>query len=982
MKEIYRRFIYISVLILLFPFAAKADGYSLRMKFVDAKNGVGVEFATVSLSKKGSDKVFKYTQTDAQGNAVMKDIPEGVYILKGILLGYNDYSGEVDVRKSQNLGELKMSVQAEFIKGAMVTEVGNPIVVKKDTIEHNVSLMHVSDNDVLEDLLKKIPGVEVNSDGSITANGKTINKIQIDGKEFFTNDPSLASKNLPAKIVEKVRVVEKKSDQARFTGIDDGEEETVLDLGIKKGMMNGWLGNFSAGGGMDVRSAGIEGESVNNDFRYQGSALTANFTDKSQIAVIGNINNTNNRGFQDMMASTMGGMRGGGMRGGNGSGISNSFMLGGNGGYTFKDKSELVGNVMGNGNRRYVEESTARTTYNSDGSTLFATEDGTNRNNTYGVRAGGRAEINLSENASLIVEPSFRYGWGDYEEKNIFATDKTLAGGDKYKVNDGSSLSTGKSNSVNADGRIVYRQKLGKPGRTLSVNARYQFSDTKLDGSNYSLTNAYTEPDAAGRQASDSTLVDQKFNQKSNSNSINARFSYTEPLGKNFYLEGNYRIRYSNNNSTKDTYGRDGSGAYTRKDDLYSSNVTNRYVNHSAGLNLMKQEEKFNLTVGATIEPNTTVNTTAGARIDTSLTLKVLNWSPNARFDYNFSDHRMLRINYRGNSGQPSINQLMPIPDNSNPQRQVLGNMGLNPSFTHDLRTMYRATNMETFSSIHAELNGSYKPRSIVNASWTDAAGVQYSVPMNYEKATYSANGMFMFNSPLGKSKFSIMSFTRLNYSNGVSFVGDSDIDPTDKSSYLNLDNYTSNRYQNVSAMENLRLTYRSTIWEASLGGNVNYSQAFYEIADKNRDATWTNSIIGNIVLNSEIISFSTDARYTFYKGYSNGYNDPNLVWNAEISKQLFKNSMTVAVKAYDILNQSRNTFRTTTDNYVLDTRNNTLGRYVVLTLTYRFGNFGGRKSVGMRGHGPGMGGGYGSGGPGMGGGRGPGGPGMGGGRP
>ena len=976
MKMIANKLVYLLAIVLL-PLSAYADGYSVRMKFIDAKSGAGVEFATVSLSKKGSDKVFKYVQTDAQGNAVMKDIPEGTYTLKGILLGYNDYSSDIEVRRNLNLGELKMSVQAEYIKGAVVTEVGNPIVVKKDTIEHNVSLMHSSDNDVLEDLLKRIPGVEVNSDGTITANGKTISKIQIEGKEFFTNDPSLASKNLPAKIVDKVRVVEKKSDQARFTGIDDGEEETVLDLGIKKGMMNGWLGNFSGGGGMDVRGKGVDGQAADNDFRYQGSGLAANFKENSQIAMIGNINNTNNRGFQDMMASTMGGMRGGGMRGGNNNGISNSFMLGGNGGYTFKDKSEIVGNALGNGNRRYVEESTARTTYNSDGSTLFATEDGTNYNNTYGVRAGGRAEINLSENSSLIVEPSFRYGWGDYEEKNIFATDKTLSGGGGYKVNDGSSLSTGKSNSVNADGRVVFRQKLGKPGRTISVNMRYQFSDTKLDGSNYSLTNAYEVPDLTGFQVCDSTLVDQRFNQKSRSNSINARLAYTEPLGGNFYIEGNYRIRYSKSNSVKDTYDQDGNGAYTIKDDLYSSNVTNKYVTHVAGLNLMKQEEKYNLTVGATIEPNTTVNTTEGALLDTSLTLKVLNWSPNARFDYNFTDHKMLRINYRGNSTQPSINQLMPIPDNSNPQRQVLGNMGLNPSFTHDLRMMYRGTDMETYSSIHAELNGSYKPRSIVNATWTNDAGVQYSVPVNYEKPTYGANGMFMFNSPLGKSKFSIMSFTRMSYSNGVSFVGDSGIDPGDKDSYLNLDNYTSNKYQNVSAMENLRLTFRSTIWEVSVGGNVNYSQAFYEIAEKNRPATWTNGIFGNVVLNSDIINFSTDARYTFYNGYSAGYNDPTLVWNAEISKQFLKNKMTVAIKAYDILNQSKNTFRTTTDNYVLDTRNNTLGRYVMLTLTYRFGSFGGQRIMGMGGRGPGMGG---PGGPGRGPG-GPGGPGMGGGR-
>lgn len=226
---------------------------------------------------------------------------------------------------------------------------------------------------------------------------------------------------------------------------------------------------------------------------------------------------------------------------------------------------------------------------------------------------------------------------------------------------------------------------------------------------------------------------------------------------------------------------------------------------------------------------------------------------------------------------------------------------------------------------------------------------------------------MLMFNSPIGKSKFSVMSFTRASYDNGVSFVGNSGIDPTDPKSYLNIDNFTSNMYQNVSVMENLRFTYRTTIWEASIGGMARYSQAFYEISSKNVPATWTNSVNGNFILNSDIIGISTDARYTFYTGYSEGFNDPTFVWNAEISKQLFKNRFTIAAKVYDILNQSKNTSRTTTDNYVLDRRNNTLGRYIMFSLTYRFGTFGQRGGMGM---GPGGRGGHGPGGP-MGGGPG-----------
>lgn len=924
------------------------NSFSVKVKLVDSKSGAGIEYPTVSLTKEGRKEVFKYVQGDGEGKAEFKGIPAGKYVVRGILLGYDDYNETITVNKNVDLGTKKMAVQAEFLKGAMVSDVGNPIVIKKDTIEHNVSLMKTSDNEALEDLLKRIPGIEVESDGTITANGKTISKIQIDGKEFFMNDPSLASKNLPAKIVDKVRVVEKKSDQAQFTGIDDGEEETVLDLGIKKGMMNGWMGSLSGGAGTDLRGVDDDGNAIENDFRYQGSGFVANFKESSQLAVIGNINNTNNRGFQDMMSSAMGGMRGGGRMMGGNSGITRPFMLGTNGGYTFDNKSEIVGNVMGNGNRRYVEEQESRTTYNNDGSTLFANEFGNSTNNSYGIRAGARADIKVTDKTSFIFEPNFNYGWSDFREENTFTTDKTLANGERRDVNDGNSLSTGDGKSTSFNGRLLWRQRLGKPGRTISVNARYSYSKNTIDGYNYSLTESYDYDRDPLRPVVDSSLVDQQYNQLSGSNGVNGRMSYTEPLGKNFYMEANYSINYNKNTSTKDTYDKDESGRYIVRDDTYSSDVSNTRLNQSAGLSLRKQEEKYNFTVGANFEPQRTENNTKAGQIDTTLVLDVFNWSPNARLDIKFTDYKMLRFNYRGRSSQPSINQLMPIPDNSNPQRVTLGNMGLNPSFTHNMMIMYRGTNMENFASMHAELNGSYKPKSIVNATWTDDAGVQYTVPMNYEKATYSASGMLMFNSPLGKSKFSIMSFTRASYNNGVSFVGSSDIDPEDSKSYLNINNFTSNMYQNVSFMENLRFTYRTTIWEASIGGMARYSQAFYEISSKNVPATWTNSINGNFILNSDVIGISTDARYTFYKGYSEGFNDPTLVWNAEISKQLFKNRLTIAAKVYDILNQSKNTSRTTTDNYVLDRRNNTLGRYIMFSLTYRFGTFGQKGGMGM----------------------------------
>lgn len=946
--------------------SAQAQGYNIKLKLVDSKTGAGVEYATVSLTKAGETSVYKYTQTDGDGNAAIKGVASGKYRIAGILMGYDSYEEDIEVKGNSDLGEKKMNVQVNFLEGATVTSVGNPIVVKKDTIEHNVALMKSSDNDVLEDLLKRLPGVEVSSDGSITANGKTINKIYVDGKSFFLDDPSLASKNLPAKIIDKVRVVEKKSEQAEFTGIDDGEEETVLDLGIKKGMMNGWFGNFMGGAGYD-----LQGKDATNDLRYQGAAMVANFTDKTQIAVIGNANNTNNRGFGDMMASSMGGMRGGGMRGGQGgggmrgNGISSSYMLGLNGGRTWDNKSELVGNVMGNGNERYVEEMTEKTTFKDDGSSLISKDKGTNQTNTYGVRAGARADWKVSKTTSLLFEPSFRLGWGNFREDSEFETLRESAAGARNLVNDGTSLSTGDSRSQNANGRLLWRQRLGKAGRTMSVNARYGFSNTTMDGYNFSETNTYAD----GRNVS---VVDQKYDQVSRSNSFNTRFSYTEPLGGNFYIEGNYSFNYNNNRSAKNTYDKNSAGIYNVLDRQYTSDVTNKVYRHSAGFSVKKQEEGYNITVGANFQPQKTVNSRKVAGGDTTLTLNVFNWSPNARIDFNFSDYQMLRFNYRGQSNQPSISQMMPIPDNSNPQKITLGNMALAPSFTHNIGAMYRSTDTETFASFDANANVRYNASSIVNARWNDRNGVQYSVPVNNNEGTFSANTFLMFNSPIGQSGFSVMSFTNGNFSNGVSFVGkDDQIISDNPASYLDIEhNFTRNGYRTVSAGENLRLIYRNDLLEVSVNGGTRYSQTWYDVNEESKPATWTSNVGGNFILNSDVININTNARYSFYNGYGSDFNDPTFVWNAEISKQLFKNRFTIAVKAYDILNQSRNTYRTTMDDYVLDTRNNTLGRYVILSLTYRFGTFGGRGGHG----GPGMG----PGGHGPMGGRGP----MGGGRP
>ncbi len=950
----------VASVLLLFPtlLSAQRGGFTVKVTLQDADTGGGVEFATVSLTAEGSDKAYKYALTNEVGFAEIKGVRPGKYLIKGELLGFRPYQDSIIVNNNLDLGKKKMEVDVHLLEGATVTDIGNPIVIKKDTIEHNIGMMRVTDSETLEDILKRLPGIEVSSDGTITANGKEIKKITIDGKTFFLDDPQLASKNLPAKIIEKVKVVDRKSEQAEFTGIDDGEEETIIDLSVMKGMMNGWFGNIMAGGGGDLRGKDDDGIAIENDFRFQGAALVARFDESDHIAFIGNANNTNNRGFNDLAGNMMagmrgGGMRGGGMRGGMGgrNGISTSYMAGLNGSKTFDNKSELTGNYMFNGNERVVREGTAKTTFKRDGTSLFAVDDGYNITNSYGHRVGARADWKISDQTSILFQPQFNFGNGNFEERSDFSTDNISGSGEKSKVNDGYSLSTGENSNQSANGFLLFRQRLGRPGRTISLNVNYNFSNNQMDGINRSVTNSYKDNILA-----DSIVVDQFYHQLSKSYGVGGRLSYTEPLGRNFYAEATYSYNYSNRNSYKTTYDDFETGAVLNHE--YTNDITNESISQRAGVNVMKQEDKYNITVGATVQPSRTMNVTKVGGKVTPIDQKVLNWAPNARVDLNFSDYEMLRFRYWGQSREPSMSQLQSIPDNSNPQRVTLGNPYLDPSFAHRISTMYRRTKMETFSSLMAHAVVFYNQKNIVNASWYDKKGVQYTIPMNNDKGTFSSTASLTYNSPIAKSKFSVSSSFNANYSTGVSFVGKDELLNIDNpESFLNVNNFEENKYQNLSLSENLRFVYRDQIVEIAVGADVRYSQAWYTVASRNVNPTWTNNVNANVIANiPNIVNFATDCRYTFYYGFEEGYNEPTIVWNAELSRQILKNQVTISVKCYDILNQSRNTFRTTTDNYVQDTRNNTLGRYLIVSLTYRFGTFGDQRLGGRMGGGPGRG--------------------------
>ena len=942
---------FVASMALLLSFTAFAQGsFSVKLRLLDSKTSEPVSFATVSLTVKGHDTAAKYVLTDIDGNAEIAKVKKGTYVLKAELMGYVTHTQEISLVKNLELGDVKMDEDVKVLDAASVTAVGNPIVVKKDTIEYTASSFKTSDNDMLEALLKKLPGVEVEADGTITANGETIKKITIDGKTFFLDDPQLASKNIPAKLIEKVKVVEKKSDQARFTGIDDGEEETIIDLSMRPGMMQGWFGNVMGGGGHDVPGAGSD----MNDWRYQGAAMVGRFTDKSQISVILNGNNTNNRGFNDMAGSMMQGMRGGGGGMGRGmggwggrNGITTSWMGGLNGAFTLCDGDmDLAGNYLYNGSINEVMEESSKITYLDDGSRLLNNQNGNDRTMTQGHRFGIRLEHEFSENTSILFEPQFNFGHGSYNEFSNFET-LTERGEVRDSTNKGFSNNFGDNQNWQTSGFFLFRQRLGKPGRTISANVRYSFSNNEMAGNNMSLTQVKN----AGTGAWGDERVDQRFDQNSKGSSLSGRVVYTEPLGHDFFLEANYQYGWNRNTSFKNTV----NNLTGEVDERYSNQILNRSITQRAGINFSYQKEKFRAQLGASINPTDTYNETTGHDPYRS---KVINWSPQAMLNYEFNDNTNIRFFYWGRSSQPSTSQLLPVPDNSNPLNISLGNPNLNPYFNHSIRGNFGYTNKKTFTSVHARFGAGLVENAITNAQWYDKAGVQYSIPVN-GPGTGNVDLRVMVNSPFGKSGFSIFSMTYGRYNQSTSFIGTNALD-TEK--YYNAEeasfdynafardyadlsesaDFINNKTQTMSFTQRLRLTYRNDFVELTVGGRTRMNKSWYTMENSQLTATWNNQIDAS--MNWTIpggINIISDVDYNWYNGYTTPQEDEIIV-NAEITKLLFKNKCTLALKAYDILGQSKNLSVSDSANYHMETRNNTLGRYIILSLTYRFGNFGG----------------------------------------
>mgnify|MGYP000851686255 CR=1 FL=1 len=888
----------------MYPLQAQTNS-SISGKLIDKETEEPVPLANVRILRQ-ADSTFVTGKATGSNGLFAIPVRYGSYILHISFIGYNDVYKNVNVtsgNSSVQLGNISISTDNILLSETVVTAKAPEITVKGDTLEYNADSYKVTESAVVEDLLKKMPGVEVDNDGKITVNGKEIKKILVDGEEFFSSDPKVASKNLPAKMVEKLQVLERKTEMAQMTGFDDGEEENVINLMVRPGMKEGLFGNAFAGYG--------------SKDRYEANGMLNYMKNKDQFTFLGGVNNTNNAGFSDLASAMFGSMggRGGRMRmfGGR-DGISTSVNAGSNFSKQFTSKFKIGGNARYGYTDTDVQSDVFTQNILSAGNTLES-ESNRSNNKSRNFNMDFRVEWNPDSFTTIIFRPEASFYNNTRDEEGHFLTKVELSGD---TVNHGDSRYFSEGDGKNYGGNLDISRKLGKAGRVVSAQLRANRGESDNKGTSVSAT-FYKGPRP-------DDLIDQHFTNTSDNTSWSGYFSYVEPIGRNNFLQLAYRYRQNISESDKDTRSKDETGNYTVLDSLYSKRLENNFVNQDLGLNFRAIREKYDYMLGFSVQPSSSRSKTfIGTDLIHDASQEVINYAPMAQFNYRWSRTMNLQIRYFGNTDQPSVSQLSPVVDVSDPLNIRYGNPDLKPSFQHQLSLRYRMSNPEKASSIAAFVNGGYLTNDIVSSTFTDINTGRKETTYKNVAGNWNVNGRVMFNVPLRNIKFSVssMSFASYNHTNGFS------------NNEINL-----NKRVNLSEM--LGLNYRSDLFDFGVRGNISYNSVSNTIKIQNNQNYFNYG--GNA--NTSIylpwdLTIESDINYSTNSGYADGFQQKEWLWNASVQKQLFKQKNgTIRFKIYDILQQRSNINRSVTSNYIRDTTSNTLTSYFMVHFVYRFNIF------------------------------------------
>lgn len=920
------------LMILFSPMAfAQQSGVNVTGSVVEQGSDTPIEQATVRLLNVKDSAMVRGVVSARNGSFTLKNVKKGSYLLHITFIGYDPLYQPLQItgkKNPVNVGKLELSDGAIELGEAVVIGKAPEVTVRNDTVEYNADSYKVTEGSVLEDLLKKMPGVEVDSEGKITVNGKEVKKVMVDGKEFFSDDPKVASKNLPAKMIDKLQVLDKKSDMAQMTGFDDGEEETVINLTVKPGMKQGWFGNAYGGYG--------------SKDRYEGNAMVNRFVNNDQITFMGGTNNTNNMGFSDLASTMFSGMGGGGGRRGGfgaGSGITSSGNAGLNFSKEFKpDKLTLGGNTRYSHSDNDARSKSDRQNILPGDSSSYDNSEAMSRTKSDNFGVDFRLEWKPDTMTQLIFRPSFSLS----HSMNDNFSDATTLDNERDTVNTNKSSNYSESNGYNLNASIDFSRKLNNKGRVFSATLSGGNSDSYSDGMNRSDIVYFNQTDALKN-----SIIDQRSRYDNKGFNYRAYVSWVEPIGHNNFIQATYSISQRKQEALKNVYNQDADGIYNVLDSAYNQSYRNNFISQRASLSFKSQRAKFNYTIGLNLDPSySSSENFVGDTTLSKITRKVVNLSPMAQFNYMFDKRTNLRIMYNGRTSQPSMTQLQPVADISDPTNITIGNPDLNPRYTNNVFIRFQQFTPEKQRAFMIMANGSYIINDIVSyTSYNQETGVKTTTYKNVN-GNYSGNVRMMLNTPLKNKKFSINSMTMASFANSNGYI-----------------NEEKNTNRNLILSERGGIDFRSSYLDLGVNGNIRYNATSNSLQKENNQNTFNYGAGGYTTIYLPLnFKIESDVNWSTNSGYGDGFKQNEVLWNASASKSFLKNNQgTLRFKIYDILQQRSNISRSVTASYIQDSEYNTLGSYFMVHFIYRFSIFKGGASAsdvktpgrGGRGRGP-----------------------------
>lgn len=905
------------LMILFSPMAfAQQSGVNVTGSVVEQGSDTPIEQATVRLLNVKDSAMVRGVVSARNGSFTLKNVKKGSYLLHITFIGYDPLYQPLQItgkKNPVNVGKLELSDGAIELGEAVVIGKAPEITVRNDTVEYNADSYKVTEGSVLEDLLKKMPGVEVDSEGKITVNGKEVKKVMVDGKEFFSDDPKVASKNLPAKMIDKLQVLDKKSDMAQMTGFDDGEEETVINLTVKPGMKQGWFGNAYGGYG--------------SKDRYEGNVMVNRFVNNDQITFMGGANNTNNMGFSDLASTMFSGMGGGGGRRGGfgaGSGITSSGNAGLNFSKEFKpDKLTLGGNTRYSHSDNDARSKSDRQNILPGDSSSYDNSEAMSRTKSDNFGVDFRLEWKPDTMTQLIFRPSFSLS----HSMNDNFSDATTLDNERDTVNTNKSSNYSESNGYNLNASIDFSRKLNNKGRVFSATLSGGNSDSYSDGMNRSDIVYFNQTDALKN-----SIIDQRSRYDNKGFNYRAYVSWVEPIGHNNFIQATYSISQRKQEALKNVYNQDADGIYNVLDSAYSQSYRNNFISQRASLSFKSQRAKFNYTIGLNLDPSySSSENFVGDTTLSKITRKVVNLSPMAQFNYMFDKRTNLRIMYNGRTSQPSMTQLQPVADISDPTNITIGNPDLNPRYTNNVFIRFQQFTPEKQRAFMIMANGSYIINDIVSyTSYNQETGVKTTTYKNVN-GNYSGNVRMMLNTPLKNKKFSINSMTMASFANSNGYI-----------------NEEKNTNRNLILSERGGIDFRSSYLDLGVNGNIRYNATSNSLQKENNQNTFNYGAGGYTTIYLPLnFKIESDVNWSTNSGYGDGFKQNEVLWNASASKSFLKNNQgTLRFKIYDILQQRSNISRSVTASYIQDSEYNTLGSYFMVHFIYRFSIFKGGASA------------------------------------